>query len=260
TASGVPSAAISLLGTVADSTLVQATVVAASAARSSFFMWILSGKAGWSVGKALQPSNRALSPPRAGKTRTPVSERQAPFGRHPTGVEQSPSRVVASGRWRPHLTRMAASSPPRAREVLPSLLSARDRPLRHVVLGVLTLVACTVTFQLLFAQPAAGMGDAFTFALCLLLILGSHEMGHWFLARHHGVDASLPYFIPTPLVGFGTLGAVIRLRGRIPDRRALVDIGASGPLAGLVVAIPLLIYGLAQSPVVPAVPSAFAVG
>src|SRR5690606_1341938 len=138
--------------------------------------------------------------------------------------------------------------------------SARDRPLRHVVLGVLTLVACTVTFQLLFAQPAAGMGDAFTFALCLLLILGSHEMGHWFLARHHGVDASLPYFIPTPLVGFGTLGAVIRLRGRIPDRRALVDIGASGPLAGLVVAIPLLIYGLAQSPVVPAVPSAFAGG
>src|SRR5690606_11502268 len=136
----------------------------------------------------------------------------------------------------------------------------RDSLWRHGVLCVLTLVACTFTIQLLFAQPAAGMEDALTFALCLLLILGSHEMGHWFLARHHGVDASLPYFIPTPLVGFGTLGAVIRLRGRIPDRRALVDIGASGPLAGLVVAIPLLIYGLAQSPVVPAVPSAFAVG
>ena len=153
---------------------------------------------------------------------------------------------------------MAASASPRPREVFPAaLLTARDRPLRHAVLCALTLAACTVTFHVLFAQPSSGMGDAFIFALCLLLILGSHEMGHWFLARYHGVDASLPYFIPTPLVGFGTLGAVIRLRGRIPHRRALVDIGASGPLAGLVVAIPLLIYGLAHSPVVPAVPSTF---
>lgn len=153
---------------------------------------------------------------------------------------------------------MAASTPRTARDALPSLLTARDRPLRHAVLCGLTLVACTFTFQMLFAQPTSGFGDAFTFALCLLLILGSHEMGHWFLARHHRVDASLPYFIPTPMIGFGTLGAVIRLRGRIPDRRALVDIGASGPLAGLAVAIPLLIYGLSQSPVVPAVPSTFA--
>lgn len=152
---------------------------------------------------------------------------------------------------------MAAPLSQGTREVLPALPTARDRPLRHVLLGGLTLAACTLTFQVLFAQPHAGLGDAITFSLSLLLILGCHEMGHWFLARHHGVDASLPYFIPTPLVGFGTLGAVIRLRGRIPDRRALVDIGASGPLAGLVVAIPLLIYGLANSAVVPAVPSAF---
>lgn len=144
--------------------------------------------------------------------------------------------------------------------MLPALPTARDRPLRHLVLGALTLLACTFTFRMLFGGPVGGMGEAFTFALCLVLILGSHEMGHWFLARYHGVDASLPYFIPTPLVGFGTLGAVIRLRGPIPDRRALVDIGAAGPLAGLLVAVPLLIYGLMSAPVVPAVPSTFTFG
>jgi membrane-associated protease RseP (regulator of RpoE activity) len=81
------------------------------------------------------------------------------------------------------------------------------------------------------------------FSLSLLVILVSHEMGHFVAARHHRVDASWPYFIPFPW-GVGTLGAVIRMRGRIPTRNALVDIGASGPLAGAVVAIPVLLYGL----------------
>ena len=104
------------------------------------------------------------------------------------------------------------------------------------------------------ATGDGGAGAALTFAVSLLAILGSHELGHWALARWHGVDASLPYFIPAPFLGFGTLGALIRIRGPIPHRNALVDIGAAGPLAGLAVAIPLLAHGLSQAPLVPIVP------
>jgi membrane-associated protease RseP (regulator of RpoE activity) len=90
------------------------------------------------------------------------------------------------------------------------------------------------------------------FAATLLIILVAHELGHYFTARLHKVDASLPYFIPMPLLSpFGTMGAVIRMRGVIPTRRALLDIGASGPIAGLCFAIPLYIYGAAHSHLVP---------
>ena len=90
------------------------------------------------------------------------------------------------------------------------------------------------------------------FAVPLLAILVTHELGHFVAARLHRVDASLPYFIPLPLLSpFGTMGAVISMRGRIRSRDALLDIGASGPLAGLCVAIPVLIVGLLQSPVLP---------
>jgi membrane-associated protease RseP (regulator of RpoE activity) len=91
-----------------------------------------------------------------------------------------------------------------------------------------------------------------SFAVPLLAILLTHEFGHYFAARYHRVDASLPYFIPLPLLSpFGTMGAVIHMRGRIRSRNALLDIGAAGPLAGLVVAIPVLLVGLAGSPVRP---------
>ncbi len=89
------------------------------------------------------------------------------------------------------------------------------------------------------------------FAGTLLLILISHELGHYVAARIHRVDASLPYFIPMPLLSpFGTMGAVIRMRGSVPTRRALFDIGASGPLAGLVFALPLYAWGVARSTLV----------
>lgn len=88
------------------------------------------------------------------------------------------------------------------------------------------------------------------FAGALMLILVAHELGHFFTARFHHVDASLPFFIPLPYVSpFGTMGAVIRM-DRIPTRRALLDIGASGPLAGLVFAIPLYAWGVAHSQVI----------
>lgn len=86
------------------------------------------------------------------------------------------------------------------------------------------------------------------FSASLLAILVCHEMGHFVAARLHRVDASWPWFIPVPFA-LGTLGAVIKMRGRIRSRNALVDIGASGPLAGAVVAIPVLVYGISLSTV-----------
>jgi membrane-associated protease RseP (regulator of RpoE activity) len=87
------------------------------------------------------------------------------------------------------------------------------------------------------------------YAAALLMILGVHEMGHYVAARRHKADVTLPYFIPMP-IGLGTMGAVIRLKSPIKNRKQLFDIGVAGPLAGLAVAVPLLIIGLATSPVV----------
>jgi membrane-associated protease RseP (regulator of RpoE activity) len=94
-----------------------------------------------------------------------------------------------------------------------------------------------------------------TFAVPLLAILVCHEFGHWFAARHHRVPASLPYFLPLPFLSLiGTLGAVIAMPSRIRSRNALLDIGAAGPIAGLVVTIPVLIIGLRLSEVAPLPP------
>jgi membrane-associated protease RseP (regulator of RpoE activity) len=108
----------------------------------------------------------------------------------------------------------------------------------------------TGSYELAWRQPWLG----WPFALSILLILGAHELGHYFAARHHGVPVTLPYFIPMPLSLFGTLGAFIRLQGPVNNRRALFDVGAAGPLAGLVFALPLLLYGLATSNLVPITP------
>lgn len=99
-----------------------------------------------------------------------------------------------------------------------------------------------------FLEPSFLVRGAW-FAVPLLSILLTHEFGHYFAARYHRVPASLPYFIPLP-IGAGTLGAVIAMHDRIRSRNALFDIGASGPLAGLVVALPVLAWGLTQSEVV----------
>jgi membrane-associated protease RseP (regulator of RpoE activity) len=89
------------------------------------------------------------------------------------------------------------------------------------------------------------------FAATLMAILVTHEMGHFLAARHHRVPASLPYFIPMPFIATGTLGAIIKMEAPIQRRLALIDVGAAGPLAGFVVALPLLAWGLAASPVGP---------
>jgi len=101
-------------------------------------------------------------------------------------------------------------------------------------------------------------GSPWKFGATILSILVVHELGHYVAARLHGVPSSLPYFLPLPLVSpFGTLGAVIVMPDRIRSRRALLDIGAAGPLAGMVVAVPLMIYGLTLSEVHPHAPGGY---
>jgi membrane-associated protease RseP (regulator of RpoE activity) len=132
---------------------------------------------------------------------------------------------------------------------------------KNLLLFVLTVLSTLVTFALtsgivpadatLWEQVRAGLG-AWTYTVPLMAILLTHEFGHYFAARLHRVPASLPFFIPLPLLSpFGTMGAVIGMSGRIKSRNALLDIGAAGPLAGLIVAIPVVAYGLLHSPVQP---------
>ena len=93
------------------------------------------------------------------------------------------------------------------------------------------------------------------FAFTLLAILGVHEFGHYFTARHYHASVSLPYFIPAPPPFlFGTMGAIIRMRSPAKDRNSLFDIAAAGPLAGLVIAVPAILLGLEWSTVAPIPP------
>lgn len=95
-----------------------------------------------------------------------------------------------------------------------------------------------------------GILSGWPFSLSILTILGAHELGHYFAARYHKANASLPFFIPIPTI-IGTMGAFIALKEPMRNRRALLDVGAAGPLAGLVFAVPILLFGLATSEVGP---------
>ncbi len=128
-------------------------------------------------------------------------------------------------------------------------------PLIHIVLFVATFITTAMAgaFQL-GANPLsdpASIRVGFPFAVTLLSILLIHELGHYFLSRVHGVRATLPYFIPAPPILIGTFGAFIRMKSPPPSRRALFDVGAAGPWAGLLVAIPAVLVGLRWSEVRP---------
>jgi len=124
----------------------------------------------------------------------------------------------------------------------------------HAVLLAATLLSATLAGvdvgpRELVAHPALFL-RGLPFAATLVTILLVHELGHYLTCLRHRVSASLPYFLPAPLLSpVGTFGAFIRIRSRFPDRRALFDIGASGPWAGFVVALAATVIGLAHSTV-----------
>lgn len=132
---------------------------------------------------------------------------------------------------------------------------ARQRVGVNVLLFVLTclttMVAGSGAFMAFdpFAEPHRLLAGL-PFAVTLLSILGTHEFGHYFTARHYHASVTLPYFIPAPPPFlFGTLGAIIKMKSPARDRNSLFDIAAAGPLAGLAVALPALWVGLAWSTV-----------
>lgn len=101
------------------------------------------------------------------------------------------------------------------------------------------------------AQFLSSFAHGLIYSVPILLILGAHEFGHYWYCRRHQVDATLPYFLPAPPPLFtGTFGAVIRIKEPFPSTRALFDIGVAGPIAGFVVLIPFLYWGIVHSTVV----------
>jgi membrane-associated protease RseP (regulator of RpoE activity) len=134
-----------------------------------------------------------------------------------------------------------------------------NRPGLALGLILLTLLTTTMagveladpnlTSQTLAAKPGLIL-TGLPYALPLMIILGIHELGHYLTARFYQIRASLPYFIPLPL-SIGTFGAFIQMRSPIPNRKVLFDVGIMGPLAGFVITLPVLIWGLYHSQVVP---------
>ena len=124
-------------------------------------------------------------------------------------------------------------------------------PWTNVAMFVATVLTTLYAGTIWYYQPVRGPLDllaGWPFALAVLGVLGVHELGHYALSRYHDVEASLPYFIPVPTY-IGTFGAVIKMKGRIPDRKALFDIGVAGPLAGLAAAVVVAVVGLHLDPI-----------
>jgi membrane-associated protease RseP (regulator of RpoE activity) len=136
----------------------------------------------------------------------------------------------------------------------------------HLTLFVLTLITATLAGAEHYRSFASDFGirtipldlqllaNGLWYSGTFLGILGAHELGHYFYCRRYNLDASLPYFLPLPPFIFltGTLGAVIRIREPFRTRRELFDIGIAGPFAGLIVLVPLLLFGLSRSYILPA--------
>ncbi|MCW5849420.1 MAG: site-2 protease family protein [Anaerolineae bacterium] len=204
-------------------------------------------------GKLVVPANLALD------------QWQAPFGR----LGYAPF-VFQAGADDVVLARPAAE-----------LLPTRPAWGLHLLLLLVTFATLTMTGALLQAARAGPLtvtlgsildaleqhgGAGLTFAAALLFILGAHELGHYLVARRYAMLITPPFFLPSPPppYGLGTLGAVIAMRSPVPHRRALFDVALAGPLAGLVVALPILALGLRSASVaafaVPVTPSLLASG
>lgn len=131
--------------------------------------------------------------------------------------------------------------------------ASRSRPWVNLALFLATVITTTLAGALLVgANPLRdplSVLRGLPFAVTLLTILGVHEFGHYFMARWHGMQVTLPYFIPVPPPFIGTLGAMVIMKSPTRNRAALFDVGLGGPIAGFVVALPLLLIGLALSEV-----------
>lgn len=128
----------------------------------------------------------------------------------------------------------------------------RKFPYLHFCLFLVTLLSTLIAGALqqginLIENPWM-IWRGIPFSFTLLMILGAHEFGHYFMSKKHNIDVTLPYFIPAPSF-IGTFGAFIKMKSPIMDRRILLDVGAAGPLAGMCVTIPVLLVGLALSEV-----------
>jgi membrane-associated protease RseP (regulator of RpoE activity) len=140
------------------------------------------------------------------------------------------------------------------RDVTPDITPKRERLWLPGFLFAATFL--TTTFAGAIQQDVnplkqpLGMIQGLPFSITLMGILIVHEMSHYLASRVHKVPSTLPFFIPAPSI-IGTFGAVIRMKGAIWDRRALLDIGASGPIGGFLLALPALAFGLTLSKIVP---------
>jgi Zn-dependent protease len=149
---------------------------------------------------------------------------------------------------------------PRPRAWWPNLLLLLATAVSVLLVGTsLALSEIAVTdpalADALTQQLPAQLWRGLPYALSILLILGAHELGHYFAARYHKLAVTLPYFIPLPFISpFGTLGAFIQLRQPMRNRKVLLDVGAAGPLTGLVFAVPILLIGLSMARVGPITP------
>ncbi len=169
-------------------------------------------------------------------------------------TDKAPGQAV---RLRGRLLIPADEAWPRLAALPVTFRPARARPAIALLMFTLTILSCLFVG----AQMAEGAGlnllAGWPFALSLLAILAAHEFGHYLVARRLGSPTSLPYFIPMPFGPFGTLGAFITMSVPPRNRRHLLAIGAAGPLAGLVVAVPVLILGLSLSKVLPLPPGGY---
>lgn len=124
----------------------------------------------------------------------------------------------------------------------------------NILLFVLTIGTTMMAGALLLGKDIfvdiSNIWYGWRYSFAVLFILTSHEMGHYLAARYHGMRVTLPFYIPLPLPGFnfGTLGAFIKIKSPIPNRRALLDVGAAGPLAGFVASLVFLIIGYSRLP------------
>lgn len=136
------------------------------------------------------------------------------------------------------------------------LPTSEARPLLAGGLFLATVASCLFTGAYVLGGAntpritLTGVFAGWPFALALLSILVAHELGHYFVARYYNAAVSLPYFIPFPLNPLGTLGAVINMKAPPRNRRQLLAIAAAGPIAGFVLAVPILLLGLNLSQVV----------